>query len=147
MGFALPAAIGAKFARPELDVWCVAGEGGFVMTAQELSVAVEHQLDIKIVLLNNFSLGMVRQFQDDFYGGVRSQVELTHIPDFVKLADAYGLPAVRVDKLADVGPAMDKAQRAKGPFLIDFRIDPEANVYPIVPLGKNLNEFWEAPQQ
>jgi acetolactate synthase-1/2/3 large subunit len=90
---------------------------------------------------------MVRQFQDDFYGGVRSQVELTHIPDFVKLADAYGLPAVRVDKLADVGPAMDKAQRAKGPFLIDFRIDPEANVYPIVPLGKNLNEFWEAPQQ
>jgi acetolactate synthase-1/2/3 large subunit len=147
MGFALPAAIGAKFARPELDVWCVAGEGGFVMTAQELSVAVEHQLDIKIVLLNNFSLGMVRQFQDDFYGGVRSQVELTHIPDFVKLADAYGLPGVRVDKLADVGPAMDAAQRTKGPFLIDFRIDPEANVYPIVPLGKSLNDFWEAPQQ
>jgi acetolactate synthase-1/2/3 large subunit len=147
MGFALPAAIGAKFARPELDVWCVAGEGGFVMTAQELSVAVEHQLDIKIVLLNNFSLGMVRQFQDDFYGGVRSQVELTHIPDFVKLADAYGLPGVRVDKLADVGPAMDAAQRTKGPFLIDFRIDPEANVYPIVPLGKGLNDFWEAPQQ
>jgi len=147
MGFALPAAIGAKFARPDLDVWCVAGEGGFVMTAQELSVAVEHQLDIKIVLLNNFSLGMVRQFQDDFYGGVRSQVELTHIPDFVKLADAYGLPGVRVDKLADVGPAMDAAERAKGPFLIDFRIDPEANVYPIVPLGKGLNDFWEAPQQ
>jgi acetolactate synthase-1/2/3 large subunit len=147
MGFALPAAIGAKFARPDLDVWCVAGEGGFVMTAQELSVAVEHQLDIKIVLLNNFSLGMVRQFQDDFYGGVRSQVELTHIPDFVKLADAYGLPGVRVDKLADVGPAMDAAQRTKGPFLIDFRIDPEANVYPIVPLGKGLNDFWEAPQQ
>jgi acetolactate synthase I/II/III large subunit len=147
MGFALPAAIGAKFARPELDVWCVAGEGGFVMTAQELSVAVEHQLDIKIVLLNNFSLGMVRQFQDDFYGGVRSQVELTHIPDFVKLADAYGLPGVRVDKIADVGPALDAAQRTKGPFLIDFRIDPEANVYPIVPLGKSLNDFWEAPQQ
>jgi acetolactate synthase-1/2/3 large subunit len=147
MGFALPAAIGAKFARPELDVWCVAGEGGFVMTAQELSVAVEHQLDIKIVLLNNFSLGMVRQFQDDFYGGVRSQVDMTHIPDFVKLADAYGLPGVRVDKLADVGPAMDAAQRSKGPFLIDFRIDPEANVYPIVPLGKSLNDFWEAPQQ
>jgi acetolactate synthase-1/2/3 large subunit len=147
MGFALPAAIGAKFARPDLDVWCVAGEGGFVMTAQELSVAVEHQLDIKIVLLNNFSLGMVRQFQDDFYGGVRSQVDMTHLPDFVKLADAYGLPAVRVDKLADVGPAMDAAQRTKGPFLIDFRIDPEANVYPIVPLGKGLDDFWEAPQQ
>ena len=147
MGFALPAAIGAKFGRPDKAVWCVAGEGGFVMTAQELSVAVEHQLDIKIVLLNNFSLGMVRQFQDDFYGGVRSQVDMTHMPDFVKLAEAYGLPGLRVDKLEDVGPSMDAAERTKGPFLIDFRIDPEANVYPIVPLGKSLNDFWEAPIQ
>ncbi len=147
MGFALPAAIGAKFGRPDKHVWCVAGEGGFVMTAQELSVAVEHQLDVKIVLLNNFSLGMVRQFQDDFYGGVRSQVDLTHMPDFVKLADAYGLPAIRVDRLEDVAPAMDAAERTKGPFLIDFRIDPEANVYPIVPLGKSLNDFWEAPDK
>ena len=147
MGFALPAAIGAKFGRPDMPVWCVAGEGGFVMTAQELSVAVEHKLDVKIVLLNNFSLGMVRQFQDDFYGGVRSQVDLTHMPDFVKLADAYGLPAIRVDRLEDVSAAMDAAERTKGPFLIDFRIDPEANVYPIVPLGKSLNDFWEAPDQ
>jgi len=145
MGFALPAAIGAKFARPDKAVWCVAGEGGFVMTAQELSVAVEHQLDIKIVLLNNFSLGMVRQFQDDFYGGVRSHSDLTHMPDFVKLSEAYGMPAIRVDKLEEVGPAMDRAEKTKGPFLIDFRIDPEANVYPIVPLGKGLNDFWEAP--
>jgi acetolactate synthase I/II/III large subunit len=147
MGFALPAAIGAKFGRPDTAVWCVAGEGGFVMTAQELSVAVEHQLDIKIVLLNNFSLGMVRQFQDDFYGGVRSESELTHMPDFVKLADAYGMPAVRVDRFEEIGPAMDAAERTKGPFLIDFRIDPEANVYPIVPLGKSLNDFWEAPDK
>ncbi len=145
MGFALPAALGAKFARPDVPVWCVAGEGGFVMTAQELSVAVEHQLDVKIVLLNNFSLGMVRQFQDDFYGGVRSQVDLTHMPDFVKLSEAYGMPALRVERFEDIGPSLDAAQRTKGPFLIDFRIDPEANVYPIVPLGKSLNEFWEAP--
>jgi acetolactate synthase-1/2/3 large subunit len=145
MGFALPAAIGAKFARPETPVWCVAGEGGFVMTAQELSVAVEHRLDVKIVLLNNFSLGMVRQFQDDFYGGVRSQVDLTHVPDFVKLSEAYGLPARRVERFEDIAPAFDAAERTPGPFLIDFRIDPEANVYPIVPLGKSLNEFWESP--
>jgi acetolactate synthase I/II/III large subunit len=145
MGFALPAAIGAKFGRPDKDVWCVAGEGGFVMTAQELSVAVEHKLDVKIVLLNNFSLGMVRQFQDDFYGGVRSQSDLTEMPDFIKLADAYGLPAVRVHKFDEIAPAFDEAQRTKGPFLIDFRIDPEANVYPIVPLGKGLNDFWELP--
>ncbi len=147
MGFALPAALGAKFARPDVPVWCVAGEGGFVMTAQELSVAVEHQLDVKIVLLNNFSLGMVRQFQDDFYGGVRSQVELTHMPDFVKLSEAYGMPARRVEKFEDIAPSFDAAESTKGPFLIDFRIDPEANVYPIVPLGKSLNEFWEAPEQ
>src|SRR5438309_612453 len=146
MGFALPAALGAKFARPELPVWCVAGEGGFVMTAQELSVAVEHQLDVKIVLLNNFSLGMVRQFQDDFYGGVRSQVDLTHMPDFVKLCEAYGLPALRVENFEDIGPSFDAAERTKGPVLIDFRIDPAANVYPIVPLGKGLNEFREAPE-
>jgi acetolactate synthase-1/2/3 large subunit len=146
MGFALPAAIGAKFARPELPVWCVAGEGGFVMTAQELSVAVEHQLDVKIVLLNNFSLGMVRQFQDDFYGGIRSQVDLTHMPDFVKLSEAYGLPARRVDRLEDVAAAFDAAEKTKGPFLIDFRIDPEANVYPIVPLGHSLNDFVESPE-
>jgi len=147
MGFALPAAIGAKVARPDKAVWCVAGEGGFVMTAQELSVAVEHNLDIKIVILNNFSLGMVRQFQDDFYGGVRSQVDMTVIPDFVKLADAYGLPGMRVDSIEQIGPAMDAAEKTKGPFLIDFRIDPEANVYPIVPLGKSLNDFWEAPDK
>jgi acetolactate synthase I/II/III large subunit len=146
MGFALPAAIGAKFGRPELPVWCVAGEGGFVMTAQELSVAVEHQLDVKIVLLNNASLGMVRQFQDDFYGGVRSQVALTHMPDFVKLGEAYGVPSRRVDTLSEVSAALDEAESTKGPFLIDFRIDPEANVYPIVPLGKGLNDFWEHPE-
>jgi len=140
MGFALPAAIGAKFGRPDKDVWCVAGEGGFVMTAQELSVAVEHQVGVKIVLLNNFSLGMVRQFQDDFYGGVRSQVDLTQMPDFLKLADAYGLPARRVHDFEEI-----EDQKAPGPFLTDFRIDPEANVYPIVPLGKGLNDFWELP--
>jgi len=72
---------------------------------------------------------------------------MTHIPDFVKLADAYGLPAIRVDSLEQVGAAMDAAEKTKGPFLIDFRIDPEANVYPIVPLGKSLNDFWEAPDK
>jgi acetolactate synthase-1/2/3 large subunit len=145
MGFALPAAIGAKVARPDKDVWCICGEGGFVMTAQELSVAVKHRLDVKIVILNNFSLGMVRQFQDDFYGGIRSEVDLTEMPDFVKLAGAYGLPGRVVTETARVATAFDEAQRTPGPFLLDFRIDPEANVYPIVPLGKGLNDFWEAP--
>jgi len=97
------------------------------------------------VLLNNFSLGMVRQFQDDFYGGVRSQVDLSVMPDFVKLCDAYGIPAMEVHKGPEIAAAFDRAQRTPGPFLIDFRIDPEANVYPIVPLGKGLSDFVESP--
>ncbi len=147
MGFALPAAIGAQFAQPDRKVWCVAGEGGFVMTAQELSVAVKHRLDIKVVLLNNFSLGMVRQFQDDFYGGVRSESDLSDMPDFVKLADAYGLPGLLVEKAAQIKPAFDFAEAHSGPVLIDFRIDPGANVYPIVPLGRGLSEFREMPDE
>ena len=147
MCFALPAAIGAKFARPDVPVWCVAGEGGFVMTAQELSVAVEHSLDVKVVLLNNFSLGMVRQFQDDFYGGVRSEVDLSEMPDFVKLADAYGLSGRVVTSADEIRDAFDFAQKTPGPVLIDFRIDPQANVYPIVPLGKGLNDFTELPDE
>jgi acetolactate synthase-1/2/3 large subunit len=145
MGFALPAALGAKVGRPDKAVWCVAGEGGFVMTSQEMSVAVEQNLDIKVVLLNNFSLGMVRQFQDDFYGGVRSQSDLTVMPDFLKLADAYGWQSVRVQRAEEIAAAFDAAESTPGPFLIDFRIDPEANVYPIVPLGKGLDHFQEEP--
>jgi len=145
MGFALPAALGVKVGRPDKAVWCVAGEGGFVMTSQEMSTAVEQNLDVKVVLLNNFSLGMVRQFQDDFYGGVRSQVDLTVMPDFLKLAEAYGWQAARVERAEDVSAAFDAAEHTPGPFLIDFRIDPEANVYPIVPLGKGLDHFREEP--
>ncbi|MDQ6772150.1 MAG: biosynthetic-type acetolactate synthase large subunit [Candidatus Dormibacteraeota bacterium] len=147
MGYALPAAIGARIGRGDKDVWCVAGEGGFVMTMQELSVAVEHQVDVKIVLLNNFSLGMVRQFQDDFYGGIRSQVDLSQMPDFVKLADAFGFPARRVESADQIAEAFDFAQRTRGPVLIDFRIDRDANVYPIVPLGKGLDAFTELPDE
>src|SRR6266702_1838949 len=109
MDFALPAALGAKVGRPDKAVWCVAGAGGFVMTSQEMSVAVEQNLDVKVVLLNNFSLGIVRQFQDDFYGGVRSQVDLTVMPDFLKLADAYGWKAARVEKPEVIAAAFDAA--------------------------------------
>jgi acetolactate synthase I/II/III large subunit len=145
MGFAFPAAVGAKFARPEKTVFCVSGEGGFVMTMQELSTAVEHNVDVKIVILNNASLGMVRQFQDKFYGGVRSAVDLSVMPDFVKLADAFGLPGYRARTVAECQDALAKAMAHNGPVLIDFVIDPEANVYPIIPLGKQLKDFVEEP--
>lgn len=145
MGFALPAAIGAQVGQPDRAVWVVAGEGGFVMTAQELSVAVEHRLPLKIVILDNRSLGMVRQFQDDFYGGVRSESALEHMPDFVKLASAYGLPGHHIRSLEDVPAAFDAAQASDGPVLLHFSIDPDANVYPIVPLGAGLADFRELP--
>jgi len=144
MGFAFPAAMGAKFANPDKTVFCVTGEGGFVMNQQELATVAEHNVEIKILILNNRSLGMVRQFQDDFYGGIRSQIDLSQGPDFVKLADAYGIKAMRTDKAKDVAGMLDEALAHKGPVLMEYVIDPDANVYPIVPLGKGLLEFVEA---
>jgi acetolactate synthase-1/2/3 large subunit len=112
---------------------------------QELSTAVEHNVDVKVVILNNASLGMVRQFQDNFYGGIRSAVDLTVMPDFVKLADAFGLPGYRARTVSETRDALGKAMAHNGPVLIDFVIDPEANVYPIIPLGKQLKDFVEEP--
>ncbi|HEY6377749.1 MAG TPA: biosynthetic-type acetolactate synthase large subunit [Candidatus Dormibacteraeota bacterium] len=143
MGFSFPASLGARRARPDKAVWCVAGEGGFVMTMQELATAVEENLDVKIVILNNHSLGMVRQFQDDYYEGVRSAVDLRVGPDFVKLADAFGMPGWRTDKASEVGAILDRMAAHPGPCIGEFVIDPEANVRPIVPLGKGLPDFVE----
>jgi acetolactate synthase-1/2/3 large subunit len=143
MGFSFPASLGARRARPDKTVWCLAGEGGFVMTKQELSTAVEENLDVKIVILNNYSLGMVRQFQDDYYEGVRSAVDLRVGPDFVKLADAYGMPGWRTDKVSEVPAILDRMLAHPGPCIGEFTIDPEANVRPIVPLGSGLPDFVE----
>ncbi|MGI8609307.1 MAG: biosynthetic-type acetolactate synthase large subunit [Candidatus Dormibacteria bacterium] len=144
MGFAFPAAIGAKFARPDKTVFCVSGEGGFVMNMQELATIAENNVNIKILILNNYCLGMVRQFQDDFYGGIRSQVDLTHRPDFMKLAEAYSIKGLRTDKQSDVEGMLDEALAHDGPVLMEFVIDPDANVYPIIPLGKGLLDYVEA---
>ncbi|MGH7667418.1 MAG: biosynthetic-type acetolactate synthase large subunit [Candidatus Dormibacteria bacterium] len=145
MGFALPAAIGAQTAHPGRTVLSVSGEGGFVMTLQELATAVESELPVKAVILNNRHLGMVRQFQDDFYGGVRSQVDHVLTPDFALLAKAFGCFGEVVHCSAEIGPALDAAFAHRGPAVIDFWIDPKANVYPIVPLGKGLSDFVECP--
>ncbi|MGA8015824.1 MAG: biosynthetic-type acetolactate synthase large subunit [Candidatus Dormiibacterota bacterium] len=144
MGYAFPASMGVKFANPDRTVFCVSGEGGFVMNMQEMATMVENQVDVKILILNNLSLGMVRQFQDDFYDGVRSAVDLTFSPDFVKLGEAFGMKAMSTSKLEEVGPMIDEALAHKGPVLMNFDIDPNANVYPIVPLGKGMLDFVEA---
>ena len=143
MGFSFPASIGARLSRPDKRVWCVVGEGGFVMTMQELATAVEQSADVKIVILNNYNLGMVRQFQDDYYEGVRSGIDLRIGPDFVKLADAFGMPGWRTDKVAEVPAILDQMEKHEGPCIAEFIIDPEANVRPIVPLGAGLPDFVE----
>ena len=145
MGFALPAAIGAEAARPNRVVFAVSGEGGFVMTFQELATAVEAGLAVKVIILNNGQLGMVRQFQDDFYGGVRSQIDHAVIPDFELIAAAFGCFGRRVGRLEEVEAAMDAAIAYDGPAILDCRIDPEANIYPIVPFGMGLADFVECP--
>ena len=144
MGYAFPAAMGAKFANPDRVVFCVTGEGGFMMNMQEMATVVENNVDINIVILNNYTLGMVRQFQDDFYGGVQSEVDLTFTPDFVKLADAFGMKAFTTNRADEVPGIIDAALKHKGPVLMNFDIDPKANVYPIVPLGSGLLDFVEA---
>jgi acetolactate synthase-1/2/3 large subunit len=144
MGYAFPASMGAKLANPGRTVFCVTGEGGFVMNMQEMATMVEQNIDVNVVILNNSSLGMVRQFQDDFYGGVRSAVDLTFTPDFVKLGEAFGMRAMTTDNRADVGPMLDEAIAHRGPVLLNFDIDRNANVYPIVPLGKGMLDFVES---
>jgi len=145
MGFELPAAIGVKVGLPEETVWAIAGDGGLQMTVQELATAVQNNIAVKIAILNNNFLGMVRQWQGLFYGRRYVATPLTG-PDFIKLADAYGLPGLRVTRKEEVAPAIQKAMDYQGPFLIDFCIEPEEDVYPMVAPGATLAQILEEPK-
>jgi acetolactate synthase I/II/III large subunit len=142
MGFELPGAIGAKVAAPDETVWCIAGDGSMQMNIQELGTIAQEKLDIKIALMNNGYLGMVRQWQELFYKRNYSGSILWN-PDFIKIADAYGIPAIRVTDKKLVNVAIEKAMDHKGPFLLDFAVEPEENVFPIVPPGASLTEAME----
>ena len=144
MGFELPAALGAQAGRPGATVWSIAGDGGFQMTLQELATAIESELPVKIALFNNGYLGMVRQWQELFYQNHLKAVPIPG-PDYVKLAEAYGIPSVRVTEQEDVIPAMRQAQAHNGPYLIEFVVEPNANVYPMVPPGGSLADTLEDP--
>src|SRR5947209_15671960 len=122
MGFALPAAIGAKFARPDADVWVVVGDGGFQMTMCELATIVQQKIKVKISIINNGYLGMVRQWQEFFYEGRYAGTPLLS-PDFVKLAEAYGIPGLMVSERSQVVPALNTARFHAGAALIDFRVE------------------------
>jgi len=146
MGFGLPASMGAKVGRPDKAVWCIDGDGSLQMTIQEMATLVQDRIAVKIAIINNGYLGMVRQWQEMFYGR-RYVATPLYGPDFVKIAEGYGIPGLMVTHKEDVMPAIEQAMAEPGPFLIDFRVEPEENVYPMVPPGAALTEIMEEPQK
>jgi acetolactate synthase-1/2/3 large subunit len=144
MGFALPAAIGAKVACPDKEVWVVAGDGGFQMTSPELATIVQEKLKINIAVINNGYLGMVRQWQEFFY---EKNYEATPLvsPDFVKLADAHGIAGRAVSTRAEVAEAVAEARSHEGAFLLNFLVEKEDSVYPMIPAGSALHEMIRRP--
>jgi len=144
MGFALPAAIGAKIACPEKDVWVIAGDGGFQMTASELSTIVQEDIHINIAVINNGFLGMVRQWQEAFYDKNYACSPILS-PDFVKLADAHGIPGAHVTERSQVLPTVTKARTGASAFLINFSVEKEDGVYPMIAPGAALHEMVRRP--
>jgi len=141
MGYGLPAAIGAQVAFPHETVIDIAGDGSIQMNIQELATAVQHQLPVKVAILNNHCLGMVRQWQELFYQRRYSATYLKSSPDFVKLAEAYGAVGFRVEKPEEVVPVIQKALATPQPVLMDFWVDQEEGVYPMVPAGAPINKM------
>ena len=145
MGFELPAAMGVQAGKPGTPVWSIAGDGGFQMTLQELATVANENLPVKIVLINNGHLGMVRQWQELFFENHIKAVPIPG-PDYVNLAKAYGVEATRVNELEDILPALRQARAHDGPYLVEFVVDPVANVYPMVPPGGGLGDTLEDPR-
>ena len=146
MGFALPAAIGAKLARPDAEVWAIAGDGGFQMTQCELATLQQEKLDIKIAVINNGYLGMVRQWQEFFYDKRYASTPMLS-PDFVKLAGAYDIAAARVKQRQDVIPTVEAARQSGVATLIEFQVEKEDSVYPMVPAGSDLHDMIRRPSE
>ncbi len=145
MGFAIPAAIGAKMGRPHEEVWAIVGDGGFQMTMAELATAVQERVEIKIALINNGFLGMVRQWQEFFYDQRYHATPMVN-PDFCKLAAAFGIPAERVDRVDGIADSVQRAQAHRGgPFLIEFMVEQHDVVYPMVPAGSDLHQMIRRP--
>jgi acetolactate synthase-1/2/3 large subunit len=144
MGFGLPSAIGAWFAAKDQEIWAVAGDGGFQMTAAELTTAVQEGANVKIAIMNNNFLGMVRQWQEFFFEKRYSAVNMVS-PDFVKLAEAHGVPARRVTKREEVNEAIEWARKTQGPVVLEFKVEKEDAVYPMVPAGAGLHEMIRRP--
>jgi acetolactate synthase I/II/III large subunit len=143
MGFAVPAAMGVALARPHEPVWAISGDGGFQMNMQEIATMVQEGIPVKMAVFNNGYLGMVRQWQQFFHGRRYSATPIWS-PDYVRLAEAYGIPGRRVEAGADVADAVREALERPGPALVEFQIEQEANVFPMIPPGASLSEPIEA---
>jgi len=140
MGFGLPAAIGAQLAQPDKLVVDIAGDGSIQMNIQEMGTVAANKIPVKIAILNNMYLGMVRQWQELFFNHRYSFTELPPV-DFVKIANAYGIEGIRVETADEVLPAFQASLDCDGPFVMDFRIEREENVFPMVPAGAAINEM------
>jgi acetolactate synthase-1/2/3 large subunit len=144
MGYGFPAAIGAKIGKPKSHVFDIAGDGSIQMNIQELATAVINKIPVKIAVLNNCYLGMVRQWQELFYKRRYSYTTLCGTcPDFVKLAESYGAVGIRVTKKSEVRPAIEKAIKTDNVVFIDFRVEAEENVFPMVPAGEAINKMLD----
>ena len=144
MGFGLPSAIGAKFAHPEAQVWTIVGDGGFQMTQAELSTAAQEGIKVNVAIINNGYLGMVRQWQEFFYER-RYAATPMRSPDFVKIAEAHGLKGLRVTQRSEVEAAIREAEETEGTVVIDFKVEQEDSVYPMVPAGADLHNMIRRP--
>ena len=144
MGFSLPAAMGVKVGRPDDTVWVICGDGGFQMNLQELATVMQERLPLKMAIIDNGYLGMIRQWQDVFYN---QRFHHSHLvgPDFVKLAEAYGMLGLRVTEKSQARPAIEQAMAHEGPVLIDFVVESAENVFPMVPQGSSLSEMLHEP--
>ena len=147
MGFGLPAAMGAQFARPDKLVFAVVGDGGFQMSIPELATITSFGLPIKIVVMNNGYLGMIRQWQELFYNNRLSAAELDCFPDAEKLAGAYGFKGRTIEKPSELAAALEAAVKEPGPYLLNVRVSPAECVYPMVPAGGAINEMVLGPPQ
>jgi len=141
MGYGFPAAIGAQFAKPDAAVFDIAGDGSIQMNIQEMATVAHNNLPVNVAIMNNGYLGMVRQWQEHFYNRRYSHTRLNGNPDFVKLAEAYGVTGITVTTPDQVRPALEKALRTDGPVVLDFHVDPEENVFPIVPPGERIDRM------
>jgi acetolactate synthase-1/2/3 large subunit len=144
MGFEVPAAIGVQVARPHDTVWSFCGDGGFQMTMQDLALCTEYELPVKFAIINNNYLGMVRQWQDEFYKGNKSAVRMFQ-PDFVKLAESMGITGIRVTEKAMVDQSIEAALRHPGAVVIDFQVEEAENCYPMMPPGVSLSDTIDQP--